>query len=210
MSVIAGNHTFVIPPQRAIWIPSACVHEISYRGSVSLRTLYIDEKSTGLANRECEVIEISPFVGSLIVEAAKFCGGHLPSQRETRIIDLLLDEISTMRRAPIHSPMPTDARLLKVCREIIARPAEQLTLDELADIAGMGRRTFTRLFKKETGMGAALWRQQVRLMEALSLLSEGHPVTMVAFDVGYDSPSAFTALFHRSFGKPPSHYRPRQ
>ena len=56
------------------------------------------------------------------------------------------------------------------------------------------------------GMGLATWRQQVRLMAALSLLSSGKSVTSVAYDVGYESPSSFTAMFHRVWGVPPSAY----
>ena len=63
-----------------------------------------------------------------------------------------------------------------------------------------------RPFKRETGMGVAVWRQQVRLLEALSLLSTGSPVTSVAMDVGYESPSAFCAMFQKAFGVPPSKY----
>lgn len=74
----------------------------------------------------------------------------------------------------------------------------------------MGRRTFTRAFKNETGMGLATWRMQVRLMHALSLLHAGHPITSVAYNSGYESPSAFTSVFHRSFGFTPSHYLARQ
>jgi AraC-like DNA-binding protein len=59
-------------------------------------------------------------------------------------------------------------------------------------------------------MGLAVWRQQVRLMEALSRLASGQPITTVAFDVGYDSPSAFSAMFRRAFGVAPSEYETRQ
>jgi AraC-like DNA-binding protein len=55
-------------------------------------------------------------------------------------------------------------------------------------------------------MAFAMWRQQVRLMAALSMLGEGKPVTTIAYDVGYESPSSFTAMFHRILGVPPSHY----
>jgi AraC-like DNA-binding protein len=55
-------------------------------------------------------------------------------------------------------------------------------------------------------MSVVAWRQHVRLLEALSLLAIGQPVTTVAFDVGYDSPSSFTAMFHRTFGVAPSQY----
>ena len=122
---------------------------------------------------------------------------------------VLIDEIEAMPNAPYHAPMPKDRRLLRVCRAILEDPSDQRDLDDWAQVAGMGRRTFTRLFREETGMGLAVWRQQVRLMEALSLLASGRAITTVAFDVGYESPSAFTAMFHRAFGVPPSQYRVR-
>ena len=102
--------------------------------------------------------------------------------------------------------MPNDRRLVRVCRQILDDPADQRDTNEWASIAGMSRRSFTRAFKRETGMGVAVWRQQVRLLEALSLLSTGSPVTSVAMDVGYDSPSAFCAMFQKAFGVPPSKY----
>ncbi|HSC11614.1 MAG TPA: helix-turn-helix domain-containing protein, partial [Rhodanobacteraceae bacterium] len=56
------------------------------------------------------------------------------------------------------------------------------------------------------GMSFATWRQNVRLVDALSRLATGHSVTSTALDVGYSSPSAFTAMFRRTFGVPPTHY----
>ena len=46
----------------------------------------------------------------------------------------------------------------------------------------------------------------VRLMEALSMLAAGASITRVTYDVGYDSPSGFAAMFRRAFGVPPSQY----
>ena len=155
----------------------------------------------------CRIIEISHFLEALILEAAHFDHQYDEEGREGRIVRLLIDEVRLMPDAPYSARMPTDYRLLRVCREILKNPADQRDLDDFAALAGMSRRTFTRLFRQETGMGLGVWRQQTRLMEAISLLATGQPVTTVAFDVGYDSPSAFTAMFHRSFGAPPSQYR---
>jgi AraC-like DNA-binding protein len=44
-------------------------------------------------------------------------------------------------------------------------------------------------------------------MEALSMLTSGKPITSVAYNIGYESPSAFTAMFHRAFGVPPRQYQ---
>jgi len=93
-----------------------------------------------------------------------------------------------------------------VCNAILATPADPRDIDDWAKIAGMGRRTFTRAFRQETGMGLAVWRQQVRLMEALSMLAAGASITQVAFDVGYESTSGFAAMFRRTFGVAPSQY----
>lgn len=205
MSVVTPDTSFIIPPQRALWLPAGMMHEVSCRGPVSLRTLYIDpvyETDPG----SCRVLEVSDFLKALVLEVVKFPTEYDLDGREGRIVWLLLDEIGRMPSAPYHVSMPTDPRLLRVCRAIIVDPADQRDIDAWSARIGMSRRTFTRAFRQELGMGFALWRQQVRLMQAVSLLAAGRSITSVAFEVGYESPSAFTAMFHRAFGEPPSAY----
>jgi len=50
------------------------------------------------------------------------------------------------------------------------------------------------------------WRQQLRLLHALSLLASGEPVTSVALEVGYDSTSAFISAFKGAMGTTPGRY----
>ena len=73
-------------------------------------------------------------------------------------------------------------------------------------MVGAGQRTLERLFWAQTGLSFGRWRQQLRLAHALKLLAVGQPVTAVALDVGYDSPSAFVSTFRRTFGKTPGRY----
>ncbi|MCW3482086.1 helix-turn-helix domain-containing protein [Neisseriaceae bacterium JH1-16] len=72
--------------------------------------------------------------------------------------------------------------------------------------AGMSRRTFTRLFRQQLGTSFAVWRQQASLLAALARLGQGEPVTRVALDLGYSSPSAFSAAFRRVLGTTPSQF----
>ena len=67
-------------------------------------------------------------------------------------------------------------------------------------------RTLERIFQEETGMTFGRWRQQLRLLQAMRLLAAGRPVTAVALEVGYDSPSAFIAMFKRTLGTTPHRY----
>lgn len=205
LSVTTDNSTYVLPANRAFWVPAGVRHQVSCRGPALLNILYVDPE-LGDQSAECRVFDVSPLVQALIGEVLTFDHAYDEQGREGRIADLLLEEITRMPAVPLSAPMPQDRRLRRVCDLVIAEPAHQGDLDELASIAGMGRRTFTRTFRNETGMAFAMWRQQVRLMAALSMLGEGKPVTTIAYDVGYESPSSFTAMFHRILGVPPSHY----
>jgi len=205
MTVTTNRSAYVLPVKRAIWIPAGVVHEVSCRGAVQLNVLYVDP-ALGDTAAGCRVFDVSPLVQALIGEVLTFDHAYDVDGREGRIVRLLLEEITRMPEVPVSAPMPSDRRLRRVCDLIVADPAHNGDLDELARIAGMGRRTLTRSFRQETGMALAVWRQQVRLMAALSMLGEGKPVTTIAYDVGYESPSSFTAMFHRVLGVPPSHY----
>jgi len=205
MSVRTPRTSFVIPPQRAVWLPAGMKHEVACRGPVSLRTLYLPS-APGEEARMCRVFEVSNLFKSLILEACDFPPLYDVVGREGRIIGLLLDEIELMPNAPYQVSMPSDPRLLRVCNAILGDPLDARDIDDWADLAAMRRRTFTRSFKQETGMGLAVWRQQVRLMETLSLLAAGASITQVAYEVGNYSPSGFAAMFRRAFGVPPSQY----
>lgn len=206
MSVVTDQGSYVIPPQRAVWIPAGITHEAHCRTAVSLRTLYIEPGARpGLPTR-CRVIAVPNLLRELILEAVDLPLEYDISGRDGRVMDLILDEIIAIPEARLHVPMPSSKRLNRICTEILDDPARNDVIDDLANAAGCSRRTFTRLFRKETGMSFSAWRQHVRLLEATSRLAAGQPVTRVAFDVGYNSQSAFTAMFHRVFGTTPTEY----
>lgn len=55
-------------------------------------------------------------------------------------------------------------------------------------------------------MSFSKWRQQARLLSGIRMLAEGVPISTVAMDLGYESPSAFSAMFRRALGVAPSEY----
>ena len=85
-------------------------------------------------------------------------------------------------------------------------PANQHGLDEWAREVGASKRTLTRLFPAQTGMSFGLWCQQRRLLRALEFLDSGYNVTAVALELGYESTSAFIAMFRRCLGETPARY----
>ena len=123
-----------------------------------------------------------------------------------RLVDFLLDQLHALPTMPLALPMPRDPRALWMADVLRADPADSTPLEQLAQSTGAGKRTLERLFRDETGLTFGRWRRQVRLLEALRLIAAGRPVTTVALDVGYESPSAFMAMFKNSLGTTPSRY----
>lgn len=95
---------------------------------------------------------------------------------------------------------------MRLCAALRRNPADARTLDAWGVAVGASARTLARLFMTETGLSFAAWRAQVRLLAALARLAAGEKVTSVALDLGYDSPSAFIAMFRRQLGVTPSRY----
>lgn len=204
--IITRGAQYVLPPQRALWLPAGMEHEVHFRDRVSIRTLYIQPDAVPDLPEDCRVIEVSPLLRELIVEATRIPVEYDTRKRDGLVMALILDELQSANVVPLRVPMPDDPRLVRVCEAILKDLSQDKTLDAWASLAAMGRRTFTRAFRRETGMSFAVWCQNARLMEAITRLATGAQVTAVALDVGYSSPSAFTAMFRRMFGVPPTHY----
>ena len=110
------------------------------------------------------------------------------------------------RSLPLRLPLPGDSRLRRLAQELMKNPSDSRPLAAWARHVGASRRTLARRFRAETGLSFALWRQQARLLAALNRLAAGTPVTQVAFDTGYHSPSAFISMFRRTLGTTPHRY----
>jgi len=53
-------------------------------------------------------------------------------------------------------------------------------------------------------MTSGRWQRQARLLRALEALATGKPVTEAAFEVGFETPSAFISMFRRAMGTRPA------
>ena len=105
--------------------------------------------------------------------------------------------------------MPRDGRLRSLCQALLDAPGDQRPLEAWAGTINTSARTLARRFQSETGLSFGAWRQQARVLEAMGRLGSGESVTEVALDLGYESVSAFSAMFHRATRASPSQFRGR-
>ncbi len=197
---------WVVPPMRAIWVPPSVDHEIRASSTVQLRTLLFQPGLRATLPRQCCVIEVSGLLRELILRMVEFARNDARPRSADIMIELILDEIRERDVLPMHVPLPNDARLLRVCHALLENPADGRTSLQWGSLVGASSRTLERLFQRETGTNFRIWRQQARLLAALVRLAASDPVAVVAQDLGYQSPSAFTAMFKRTLGCSPRHF----
>ncbi len=197
---------WVVPPQRAVWIPPGIEHEVACVGDVAMRTIYIETRSAPATRTECCVLSVTPLLRELVLALIGISGERFGDDVVVRQMAVLLDQIAAAPRIDLYLPTPSDHRLRKVTDALAADPADGRPLSEWAHMAGASARTLARLFVAETGLSFGAWRQQLRLHDAVARLAIGEPVTSVAYAVGYDSPSAFIAMFREAMGETPGRY----
>ena len=203
VSTDAGR--WMVPPDHGMWIPAHTDHSVEIMGDVSMRSIYVAPAALGGMDDRLRVVALPDFVQSLILEASK-AAQRPTSERDALIAALLLHEIPGLPELPLALPLPADDRLATLCRSFVQSPSSRARIEEWADRLGMSRRSFTRMFSRETGLSLSTWRQQACLFAALPRLAEGQPVTAVALDLGYESVPAFTTMFRRMTGTTPRQY----
>lgn len=200
----ASQGFWVVPPNRAVWLVADAEHEVRMCGQVKIRTLFVDPAvSPDLPTANC-VIGVSPLLRELLVAAVQIPVDYAIGSRDERLLLLLLDELRVRDVLPLYLPMPAHPQLRTVCQSLIDNPDDSSTAEQWAARLGVTAKTVHRLFQRETGLSFALWRRQARLLFALERLAAGARIVDVAFDSGYTSQSAFTAMFRKHFGIPPS------
>ena len=198
--------TWVMPPQRGMWIPPATEHRVQMIGAVSVQSLYIEPRAIPGMPSHCQVVGISPFMRGLITEALSLPLEYELEGRPGALMQLIQYEMQELPVLPLSLRYPAHGPLSARCRRFVQKPSIHETIDLWADALGMSRRSFTRLFRRETAMSFVAWRQQACLLCAMPRLAAGEAVTSIAIDLGYENPAAFTLMFRRAFGSPPLAY----
>lgn len=84
-----------------------------------------------------------------------------------------------------------------------ADPARPWSVEDMAAEAGVSRSTFMPLFKQVVGRTPADYLARYRVALAQERLSRGVPLKVVAYDVGYGSPTALSRAFRELTGRSP-------
>ncbi|SLM62702.1 MULTISPECIES: helix-turn-helix transcriptional regulator [Dickeya] len=207
MRVEIEGQTLIVPVLYGVWIPAQVPHCIVATSDVLLESLYIAPDYVQLGHRGSNVVLVSDFIREFIHYATLNVPEQYDSDGEdAKLVSVLTTLLTQLPDAGFSLVWPYSAPLMRVCRAIQRAPEQPHTIEAWASQTGMSVRTFSRRFKKETGLAFSEWKKRQRLLEAVVRLKNNHSVTQVALELGYASTASFTFAFRQMFGVPPTRY----
>ncbi len=99
-------------------------------------------------------------------------------------------------------------RLHKVKEHVERHLSEDISLAAAAEVAGLEQKYFSTFFHAKTGVCFKGWLTHLRVNRAIELMrSRNHPITDIAFAVGFHDLRTFERAFKKHTGKTPRAYK---
>jgi AraC family transcriptional regulator len=126
----------------------------------------------------------------------------------TRIAGAVLTVTGDKAKSARRPSVRDERRITMAVRRIEAQADEQLGLNVLAQEAAMSPYHFLRTFRHVTGMTPHQYVLHARLLRAARRLrASADPVSMIAFEAGFNDLATFNRRFRRLIGVTPSVFR---
>lgn len=203
LAISTALGTWIVPPQRAVWIPAAVAHAHQAHGPTQMRTLVFPASVAPMGLDSPAVLRVSGLLRELIMELTSRADPAYTARQRADLERVALDQVRRVGQHPVLLPALSDDRLRAIAAFFREDPADDRTLAEFGAAVGASERTLSRLYRQEAGMTFPQWRTQFRLLHAMVLLATGTSVTGTALACGWSNPSAFIEAFSHAFGSTP-------
>lgn len=214
MQVTTPKGRWLVPPDRAVWVPARLEHAIDVLADIEMRTLYFEvpwlkrERRARKLDKEF-VVKVSPLLQQAIL--ALFDTRNT-SERVDLLIRLVMLELRQAEDSTTFMPLPQDPRCRRAATIVLADPTATWDIETLAREVGTSVRTLSRLFSLETQLSFKSWCQRARIAAAIERLSTSANVSVkqLAAQLGYASVPAFSAAFRQVTGRTPTEFVRRE
>ena len=214
MQVTTPKGRWLVPPDRAVWVPALLEHSIDVLADIEMRTLYFDLAWLARQDRGRDfdaeyVVRVSRLLHETIL--ALFDGRN-DSERTEVLVKLALLELHEAEDSATFIPLPHEPRCRRAADIVLGDPTGAHEIESLARTVGTSGRTLSRLFASETQLSFKSWCQRARIAAAIQKLSTETNVSVkqLASDLGYASVPAFSHAFRQVTGKTPTEFSGKQ
>ncbi|WP_428266055.1 AraC family transcriptional regulator [Haliangium sp.] len=204
---------WLLPPQRAGFIPAGVDHRVRCRARVALRTVYLAADAAGLDELDCCVFPVTPLAREMLVHATRWGARRAPGQQA--VAEAFFHALGLLAREWIRAevglrlPRPGSPDLTRAFDYALSH-LEDATMGAAARAAGVSARTLARRFQAETGLSWRSFLRTARILRAMDVLAQpGVNVTEAAFAVGFENLAGFSKSFRELTGESPREYQKR-
>ncbi len=194
----------VMTPGRICWMPPDFVHGFYSPSRIEGVSVFVPPEESMAMPKQISIFRASPFIETLIQKMVEV---KADTTKTLHLWWVMMDELCTAAPDELYLPAPQSKKLREMTDVIAANPAENVSVKDWSERLHMAERTLIRRFRGETGMTIVQWRQHARVLASIKLLTAGESVTHAALAVGYESLSAFIAVFKQVTGELPSQFQ---
>ncbi|MFT5675207.1 MAG: AraC-like DNA-binding protein/quercetin dioxygenase-like cupin family protein [Paraglaciecola sp.] len=202
-----GEDNFIVPHNGMLYVPSNTPHKSIAVTKTQFLSIYINPVYAKAFPNESKSCAVMPFLKELILLLVHRDSVTYPDHMISNLLLVLNDQLLTAHNYKIPLLIPHDRRLNSIFTQLQQQPDLKLTLSDWARKVGASERTLSRICVKEFNQSFSLWRQNVRLVLAIQLLEDNHPINRISLELGYTSDSAFIHAFKGLFNQTPAKYR---
>src|SRR5712675_770297 len=146
MQVTTPKGRWLVPPDRAVWVPALFEHAIDVLADVQMRTLYFDlawlQREARSSSLEAEfVVRVSPLLHQAIL--ALF-DDHTTPERTALLVRLAMLELHQAEDSATFIPLPHEPRCRRAADIVLADPTGEHEIATLARTVGTSARTLSR------------------------------------------------------------------
>jgi AraC-like DNA-binding protein len=209
MQVTTPKGRWLVPPDRAVWVPARLEHAIDVLADIEMRSMFFDLAWLARAapkrlDREF-VVRVSPLLHQTILALFE---DRSDRERAALLVRLSILELRRADDSATFIPLPQEPRCRRAAEIVLAAPAIAYEIEALAQRVGTSARTLSRLFSSETQLSFKSWCQRARIAAAIERLSTETNVSIkqLAAELGYASIPAFSHAFRQVTGKTPTDF----
>jgi AraC-like DNA-binding protein len=210
MQVTTPKGRWLVPPDRAVWVPARLEHAIDVLADIEMRTLYFDLAWLALEPRSKSLdAEFVVHVSRLLHETIlALFDGRNSADRTALLVRLVMLELHRAEDSTTFIPLPHEPRCRRAADIVLGDPTAVYEIETLARAVGTSARTLSRLFSSETQLSFKSWCQRARIAAAIEKLTMDANVSVkqLAADLGYASVPAFSHAFRQVTGKTPTEF----
>lgn len=205
VTCLAPDAYWMVPANCAAWIPPGLPHSNRVTTNAEVLFLYLEPDVPGMPE-ECCTLHISAMLREMMQHFESFAQDYANTSHAAQFARVMLFELSQMPVERLSLPISDNLKIRTLADSLMSNPGDRSSLEVWAGRLAMSKRTFERFILKETGMTFGRWRQQLQLLVAIHLLVTGTSVQNTAYELGYDSVTAFITMFKKMLGTTPGRY----